>query len=94
MVDARCDAAREEERPFRDLSGNASKGGGAKNGAEHRAERRAEPCATKGADEEGSQFVFWFVFWVFFFLLVLLGFLCLWILERALVCSEQALESC
>ena len=41
--------------PLRDLSGNASKGGGAKNGAEKRAEQRAEPRATKGADEEGSR---------------------------------------
>ena len=36
--------------PLRDLSGNASKGGGAKNGAE----KRAQPRATKGADEEDS----------------------------------------
>ena len=35
--------------PIRDLSGNAAKGGGARNGAGRKAERRAEPRTTKGS---------------------------------------------
>ena len=54
--------------PLRDFSGNAAKGGGARNGAEHRAERRVEPRATKGTDEEGSRLrsVGWLVVEVLF----------------------------
>ena len=57
LVDARCDAAREEERPLRGFSGSASKEGGAKNGA-GRSEGRS-PTLQK-ARQGGSRLVeFW-----------------------------------
>ena len=77
--------------PLRDLSGNAAKGGGARN----RAERRAEPRATKGADEEGSGGRLVPVgFLVPFDPASLLFLLSLWILARALESLERARSRC
>jgi len=77
--------------PLRDLSENASKGGGAKNGAE----KRAQPRATKGADEEDS--CAWLVpvgFLVPFDPASLLFLPSLWILARALESLERARSRC
>ena len=71
--------------PLRDLSGNASKGGGAKNGA--------EPRATKGADEEVSRLVP-VGFLVPFDPASLLFLPSLWILARALESLERARSRC